>query len=163
MLRNKKLVYILLPLALIIWGLIFYKILSHFKKPPDINPILQREEIKPSDIAATDTMIIVANYRDPFLSTLPKVVSKPNAQITGKPSVPNRSIAARRVKKLKWPKIEYGGVVDNKEVRKIALVKINNRKFLMQKGDKTNEVEVLEIFSDSIKLMYRTEYRTITK
>jgi len=161
--KNKKWTYILLPLALIIWGLIFYKIFSNLRKPPQVNPQFQMEEIKNQGIVNPDTLVFVASYRDPFLSRPVRSVS---AAVTSeqKKSNPNpRSISARRIKHLKWPSIEYGGVVDNQQVKKVALLRINDRKFLMQKGDENSEVKVMEIFSDSIVLSYKEEIKTIYK
>jgi len=161
--KNKKWTYILLPVALILWGLIFYKIFSNLRKLPQVNPQIQKDEIKNQGAVNPDTLVIVANYRDPFLSRPVRSVSASVAPEKKKVNSNTRSISARRIKQLKWPTIEYGGVVDNQQVKKVALLRINDRKFLMQKGDENSEVKVLEIFSDSIVLSFKEEIKTIHK
>jgi flagellar basal body-associated protein FliL len=78
--KNKKSIYILLPIVLFIWGTVMYQFFSF--SGIDHKTISESNgfKIKPLQLKERDTFSINVNYRDPFLgkvhSSLP--ISKKN-------------------------------------------------------------------------------------
>ncbi|MCK4661792.1 MAG: hypothetical protein KAT68_02920 [Bacteroidales bacterium] len=161
--KNKKILYILLALAIIIWALIFYRIFKFLNKTPEVHYSYNYQKKYEKEEIKKDTFFIIADYRDPFLNKIliPKVKNE------GKPKVNNKkdnSRTKRRVKKIKWPVIKYGGVISSKDNnKKIALIKINDKDYLMEVNSESEEIKLINIFTDSIKVVYKDEKKTIIK
>ena len=156
--RNKKTLYILLPAVVLIWGLVFYKIFSGINKTPE-NTF--KQPIKKNTNAANeknDTIQLIANYRDPFLGApamKSKKITDVNQLMKNNPFL---------VGIINWPDIKYGGIINNKNKNKtIVLMSINNRSYLVSKGDTLKEIKVKDIFRDSIQLIYRNMNKTYRK
>jgi hypothetical protein len=67
--KNKRLLYLLVPAVLLIWGIIFYQVQETLmgadtEEPPDRGLPQRKKEA----VATPDTVILLANYRDPFLA-----------------------------------------------------------------------------------------------
>lgn len=158
--KNKKAVYILLPLVLLLWGIIFYMIFSA------VNPSYD-QQVQPRDLSInvssenplSDTFSIIANYRDPFLG---KVFS------SEKPVVRDASINSTPVKPIvipkSWPSISYGGMMKIiKSSKQVALIYINGGSKMMKTGEIKEEVELLKIYNDSVEVMFHKEKRVVKK
>lgn len=146
--KNKKSIYILLPIVLLIWGGVMYQFFS-FSDTNEIETIAANELIlKPLKIIKRDTFSIDANYRDPFL---------------GKMYTPKKQVLTPKIKKeptieepLIWPTITYKGIVsDTKDKTTIFMVLIAGQTFLMKKGEVQNEVFLKEGDKESIYLKYK--------
>jgi hypothetical protein len=146
--KNKKSIYILLPIVLLIWGGVMYQFFS-FSDTNEIETIAANELIlKPLKIIKRDTFSIDVNYRDPFL---------------GKIYTPKKQVLTPKIKKkptieepLIWPTIIYKGIVsDTKDKTTIFMVLIAGQTFLMKKGEVQNEVFLKEGDKESIYLKYK--------
>ena len=135
--KNKKNIYILLPVVLGIWGLLIYKFFSYTN--PDIpSGTVSNYTVKPLNLKPRDTIRIDVNYRDPFLG---KMYEPAKAKVkTGgsrKPSVPAKP-------EIPWPSIIYKGIVsDAKDKRKVFMLLINGRTFLMREKEVQEEVTLI--------------------
>ena len=78
--KNKKLTYILVPLVLIVWGLIIYRIFNTIHNTDD-SPLLNTPiaTINGEKNTLLDTFSLQLNYRDPFLGNLHRKISNENA------------------------------------------------------------------------------------
>lgn len=162
MLKNKKLLYVLLPLLVIIWGLIFYRIFSSLNSSDEKYKLQTSKNIFSSkDNAVSDTFSIVNNYRDPFLGkTITADVNKSVVVQRIKPA-PIESVVKQP---LEWPAIIYGGMIKNQKSNKqFVLLQINGQANVMKQGDVKNGVELLVIFKDSIQVSFKKEIRIIKK
>lgn len=168
--KNKKITYILIPLVAIIWGFVIFKIFNYTDDGGNYNQNISNSLKFKEENAVVDTFTIVANYIDPFLGKFAssyrnqdiEISEENNSEnIVKKPEI-NKIVAPKPF--LRWPQIEYGGIVYNsKTQKKLALVKINNQEQLAKIGDAFNKVKLLEIFPDSIKVQFETETKTINK
>lgn len=159
--------YILIPVVILIWGLVIYKIFSYTDGSSDVNTIpvftRQKETVK----LEKDTFSIIAKYKDPFLgknfSIYEEDYSDDNETQTEKVKVPEIKKEEPKIN-IKWPSIIYGGIIYNAKTKKsVGLVKINNRDYLGNKGNMLEEVEIIEMYNDSIKVKYSEQTKTIIK
>lgn len=162
--KNKRLIYILAPLALLIWGLIFYKIFTHFGGD-------QKDSMSNRDHPNTgqketprDTFIILANYRDPFFGRN----DRPYLQGNRTDHVLNNQTGfSKKNNPLPEiiPEIKYCGIIANtKNKRRVGLMRMNNKDLLLKEGDSYNELKIVRLFNDSVKIIYnRKTKKTIKK
>lgn len=156
--KNKKTLYILLPLVAVIWGIIFYRIFSGVSNKNDAPGLKQTFFNDTSVAVAADTFTLIADYRDPFLGRLPSS-EKPQIRVASQPRP-----APVPLPPTQWPAISYSGLVKNQKSNKlVALVNINNQGSLMAPGQVLNEVTLLKVFKDSIEVQYRGEKKIVRK
>lgn len=171
--QNKKLKYVLLPLALILWGFIFYKIYSYVTNTPD-NIQSSGKNIKEQTINnVNDTFEIVADYRDPFLGNQ-YLFDRGDEEAQNYNSIEKNSKDIQKkevkeevktvVKTANWPKISYLGVIVNqKSSRKTVLIKVNNKEYMFRETDKIENVLLKTIYVDSVILSFNEEIKMIEK
>lgn len=145
--KNKKSIYILLPLVLFIWGAILYQFFS-FTSSEDIPPVISNGiSLKPIKMVKRDSIAINTNYRDPFLG---KMYSTEKVKSTKKKA------SSKKLEPLVWPTIQYKGIVsDTKEKSRIFMLVINNQTHLMKKGQTENEVYLKEGDRESVYVKYK--------
>ena len=155
--KNKKSIYILLPIVLVIWGSVAYQFFSFSK-----NEVKSKENsaltFKLLAIKPRDTSSINVNYRDPFLGKMysnnTKSVNPKRSTKATKPELPKTPIILQT--------ILYKGIVsDTKDKTKVFMLIINGRTFLMKKGDTENEVLLKEGNRESIKVKNKGTLQTI--
>lgn len=144
--KSKATTYILIVLALIVWGVVIWKV---FRKPAGDMPALVAEkhtyEIKPPK----DTLWL--NYRDPFTG--------------GKVSVPVKEVRATNIKPLP----EKRAMPDRHDVRylgriirrgeQVCLVEISGDQQTLRRNETYGGYRLVDIFEDSIRL--RTQAGTL--
>jgi len=158
--KNKKLLYILIPCTLLLWGMIVYKIFSVATNNNDDS--FKSAVFTPSisNKAASDTFSIHPSYRDPFLGTANKKTIS-----TDKNSVPKKTTPPAVIKNtIPFPQITYGGLIKNtKSNKQLVMVLINGQSNIMKIGDIISEVELTKIFRDSIEVRFLKEKKFIVK
>lgn len=159
--KNKKMVGFLVIIAVIIWGLIFYKIFNTIGAHDNANSNMTIEiSRRDTSFHKADTFMIMNNYRDPFLGTRTANYKKENANAVKKNVIPAPKVATT----VKWPVIVYNGIIKKKEsVRPLALVKIDGKSEFMTKGYVVDEVELINLYKDSISVGFNGERKTIKK
>ena len=155
--KNKKSIYILLPIVLVIWGSVAYQFLS-FSKNEEKSKENSAFTFKPIAIKPRDTSSINVNYRDPFLgkmySNKTKSVSTKRSTQATKPELPKTPMILQT--------ILYKGIVsDTKDKTKVFMLIINGRTFLMKKGDTENEVLLKEGNRESVIVKNKGTLQTI--
>lgn len=149
--KNKKNIYVLLPLVLFIWGAVLYQFFSYSNDEELIEVSSGNFNPKPFSIKARDTFSIDVNYRDPFLGKMYKKTSpnKESKKYTGKKQIKNDT-------PIVWPSILYKGIVsDSKDKTKVFMLIINGQTFLMKKGDTENDVFLKEGDRESVYVKYK--------
>lgn len=145
--KNKKNIYILLPIVLGIWGMVIYRLFSFSNPDTNIPATASNFTFKPIEVKARDTFSIDVNYRDPFLGKMySNDVQKKNTS-----HVP-------KVKKdtLIWPNIIYKGLVsDSKEKKKVFLVSINGQTYFMNEKTTEQEVTLKKGDRNTIEVLYK--------
>lgn len=161
--KNKKLLYLLLPLTGLIWGTLIYRIWSGLGTSPETT------SVKPSLSSTLESVKVPIDYalhtglRDPFLGGKSMVSTSANksplpANNPIKKSVPVVNAPAA------WPAVSYGGLIKNtKSNKQVALVNINGQSVFMNPGDCNNGLKLLRSFKDSIELCMGKEKRMFHK
>ena len=113
--RSSKNIYYLLPVVLLIWIVIAYKVINYMK--PKDTALIGGKTIKKTSLnTKTDTFVLKLNYRDPFLEyAIHSDVSKRSsvkAPTKISPTMP-----------VQFPEIKYHGIVTNRNTNKtIAII-----------------------------------------
>ncbi|MGZ4055071.1 MAG: hypothetical protein ACXVPU_06520 [Bacteroidia bacterium] len=159
--KNKKLLYILIPGTILVWGMIFFRVLSTVKTNNDALP-QKLSETSESAKMANDTFSLLLNYKDPFrLAEKKTAISENNSKQKNQNTIQKKVIAPVV---STWPKIIFGGVIKNQKSNKeLALVQINGQSNIMKAGEISNDVELLKVFKDSIEVKYGKEKKNIKK
>ena len=164
--KNKKVTYILLPLVIIVWGLVIYRIFFEGKTKPENISAVAKPLIKESSKEEKSTYKLIANYRDPFLSNIKQsVVETENIK---EKEENNRSANLRRrrtnISRTRWPEISYGGFIEGNKDQKITiLLSIKNRDYLVQEGDTIDKIFIKAFYGDSLLVVYNEEEKILKK
>jgi hypothetical protein len=165
--NNKKVLYILVPLVLGIWGLIAWKIISSMG---DKNTVVFTNTGIGSALNTTDTpdtFSIVNHYRDPFrvkkTVIAQNTTSRPQAGIQSSPlPAPKKEKIAPPT--LTWPTIVYTGVFKNQSSNKqVALLVIDNKSYTVKPGETVDGVQLVKAYRDSAMLKFGKDQRMVRK
>ena len=150
--KNKKNIYILLPVVLFVWGSVLYQLFS-FTNTDEISPAEKSEFIiKPLKIKERQTFAINVNYRDPFLGKMyaPQKVSgiKIKSSKVNKPPKPKETLV--------WPTVLYKGMIsDVKEKKKVFILIIDWKYHYMNIGDTENDIFLKDGDKESVYIKYK--------
>ena len=142
--KNKKNIKVLLPLVVIIWGILIFKIVDAFR-PDDVN-FKQGvvSSFKAPSVKEKEQFNLKAVESDPFLETPYTKSSKKN-----------KTSIKRVENETPWPSIQYLGLVsDNNSKSKIFIVSINGQQQLLGTGETTQDVKVIKGNSESVTLKF---------
>jgi type II secretory pathway component PulC len=149
--KNKK-TYLLLGAVLVIWGVLGFKIIEAINPSEELIAMVKLPTTN-FGVAAKkrDTFSITANYRDPFLGTMPK---------TKKPKKSKKKV----VKKVETPKknIAYAGsVAENGSNKRLFFISIEGQQHIMSQGETVAEVKLVTGNQENIKVRYGMRSETI--
>lgn len=163
--KNRKTTYFLLPLALLVWGLIAYKIIAHLNSTDSGMPQTTTKTAGDGDIAPRDTFSLLLNYRDPFLGTDNTAETNTDNIVAADPGdFFSSSPEQQQPEPQYWPSITYHGIILNKKTgNRITLVKIDNKEQLLAEGQEITGVRLIKAFSDSGIFKFQKEIKTIKK
>lgn len=166
--KNKKTLYYLIPINLIVWGFVLYRIITFGNNTPHENVNFSAPLITNTKLAVTpDTFHLLLNYSDPFLKKN-KITAYKQGSITKKENSSYQKEKKSESPKIKneilWPDIIFRGMVHNRKTGKtIALVFIEGNELSMQTGEKYKQIKLLHIYTDSIKVEMNKKIRFIRK
>ncbi len=149
--KNQK-TYLLLTVVLAIWGILGFKIVKTANPASDQNiQSVISEKFEPTEFKERDTFSIVANYRDPFLGTLPK---------SKKPKKPKR--ATQKKDTLPQREILYTGfIAESASGNEIFFLTIDGHQQLMAKNEVFRKVKLLSGDSVKVKVQFDGKTKTI--
>jgi hypothetical protein len=158
--KNKKLLYILLPATFVLWGAIIYKIIGTFYGDDDPSVITNNQLIAVvNNSNLNDTFSIHPTYRDPFFGKMMKINSGENHKV-----VVNTPAVTVIKHETAWPTVLYQGLIKNQKLNKeLVLVLINGQNNTIKLGDKIGELELTKVFKDSIEFKLGKEKRFFRK
>jgi hypothetical protein len=156
--KNKKSIYILLPVVLLVWGLVAYQFFSFSSNEVKVGKNPNNFVFKPVQFKPKDTFTINVNYRDPFLGKMylaqNENASKRKGIKLNKPILKTEPIILQT--------IVYKGIVsDTKDKTKIFMLIINGHTFLMKKGDSEIDVFLKDGNRESITVKNKGTLQTI--
>lgn len=143
---KKWLLYILLPLALVIWSLVFRQII-HLRKPVNTHISIPVPTNKNEmEILSYELSL---NYPDPFLGRLPSRALENPVKKMIRPITRSPVLASQPFK----PQLNYFGMVSSGE-NKVGLVSMEDALFLVKEREKKGQITIKEITKDSIKIFH---------
>lgn len=157
--KNKKVLYILLPLAIIIWGVIIYRIYTSLQKKETKVALSDNISSAPKSLYENEEFTLEANYRDPFLGQKIEVVQNklPNPKPISNPEV-------KPVMEKIWPNLVYKGIIKNlKSSKQMILMEMNGNEFILKGGDTINGLQLKRITKDSILVAFGKDLKTFYK
>jgi len=156
MLKNKKLLYVLVPCTLGLWGIIIYRIFNVVISDTDKVVISSNIMVDIEDQTfVEDTFTINGVYRDPFSTKLPVISYLKNEKKTYQQASKSP---------IQWPSLTYSGIIKNQTSNKqLVLVQINGEGCIMKVGAVVNGVELLKVFKDSIEVKFNNQKKFVKK
>jgi hypothetical protein len=150
--KNKKSIYILLPVVLLIWGVVLYQFFS-FSVPDEVVESASKEfTIKPFKIKERASFSINVNYRDPFLGS----AYNPEKNTKDNPHRNQKKKAPKPEETIVWPVIQYKGMLsDPKEKKKRFMLVISGKNYFMKAGDTQDEIFLKDGDKESIYVRYK--------
>ncbi|SHM96918.1 hypothetical protein [Flavobacterium chilense] len=149
--KNKKNIYILLPIVLFVWGAVLFQLFSFTSSDETIIENNPEFTIKPLKINKRQSFTIDVNYRDPFLGKMyaaNTVQTTTNTTKTTKVTKPKETLV--------WPTILYKGLIsDTKDKNKIFMLIIDNKNYYMKIGDTENEIFLKSGDKESVYVKYK--------
>ena len=142
----------LLGLVLSVWGVLGFRIMRTVNPSANITPdIVRLEKFVPMAIKKRDTFSIVANYRDPFLGTMPKA-DKPK----------KASIGIQKKKVLSEKNIVYTGFITKSgSGGKIFFLTVDGQQRMLSKNESFKEVKLVSGNSKKIRVKYNGKTKSI--
>ena len=132
MLKNKKNIRILLPIVIVIYGLLFYRIFDTLN-PDEIQYSADTlSTYTPVKLKKREQFELLPVDKDPFLGTPIKKKEALNL--------------AKRVSKkdLNWPFIEYLGVISTSGSRQnVFIISIDGKQFTVKTGESAEGIQVI--------------------
>ncbi|MDC1265225.1 hypothetical protein N8009_00345 [Flavobacteriaceae bacterium] len=151
--NKKKKTYLLITAVLIVWGVIAIKINNalHSKVLQEVEAV-QNQSFEPSFHIEIDSFSIQKIDRDPFLGTFTKPPKKVKKPLRPPP----------KPKSLK--QITYAGIVQKTHSKTpVFVVNINNRQYILKKGQTVDSVTLVRGNSNEIVVRYNRQLQTVKR
>ena len=153
-LKGSKNIKILLPVVILIWGFLIYKIVDAFSSENASIAKIQKANFKPPKGIQKDTFSLVPVETDPFLGM---VYAK------AKPPSQNVNTVRKPQSEKQWPSIGYFGIVaDKNSTTSIYIVSINGQQYLLKKGDTLQKLKIIKGSEGNIFIKYGGETKEFT-
>jgi len=149
--KNSK-TYVLLTVVLAIWGIIGYKVYKGYTGPSSdtaVDQVMEVGSFRPNIVIKNDTFTLAANYRDPFLGTLPKKKKAKPAKVKPKDPIPEIRITYT------------GSVINNDQNNSIFFVSIEDSEILIRPKQTVNGVTLISGTEKQIRIRHNGKLRTI--
>jgi len=152
-LNKKKKTYLLITAVLIVWGLIAVKINSALQSKELLEvETVQNQTFVPITPIEMDSFSIQKIDRDPFLGTF----SKPPKKIKRPLRPPPKPMSLKQ--------ITYAGIVQKTHSKTpVFVVNINNRQYIIKKGQTVDSVTLVRGNSSEIVVRYNRQLQTIKR
>jgi hypothetical protein len=177
--NNKRSVYLLLPLVLLVWGLIGWRIWAATSDPdPEAGP-LQPSALRSRPVAARSRPRLLLTYGDPFKPGASRPAPSsggPVPVVSFAPSAPTTNQAARlnfpahpavpvaSTPSITWPQVKYLGVISHAGGEaQVALLAIDNQELVVKAGKSERGVQVIKLFRDSVQLSFSGQKKSFLR
>lgn len=154
MFKGKKSLYFLVPINLLVWGYVGFKIYKAFNEEEEILPYEQVMSV--TKFKKEDSVVykLAINYPDPFLKEEPRYKAAGNSNSGGHvPKVPvNPPVQKPIVAPQRTIDLKYLGLVENKTSgTSTGLISINGKSYLVKKGEVVEGVLIKSISSEKLE------------
>lgn len=161
--KNKKLVYVLLPATIAVWAIAFMRIYRYFN-PEGVQKYEMVYTVPEENerISIPDTFSIGTDYRDPFLGKSQKKIALPassSSQVKSK-----EKPAKEPNKQVPEVQVFYSGMIRNqKSSSQLAMIRINGESKMMKPGDISGGIKLNRIFRDSVEIIIDKQKKIVRK
>lgn len=154
---KKKFTYALLVLVIILWGAIFYRLLSN--EAPIPVPTAMKPAVTPLEEDSLANYELIADYRDPFFE------GQEIAAVRQKESQTEDFLPIETPEVYVEPiPVRYGGVIQNSSNNKvIVILNIEGKDVMFTDGETHHEVTFLKNFDSYVQILYHGKIETIYK
>nr|WP_319511364.1 hypothetical protein [uncultured Draconibacterium sp.] len=145
----------MLPVVIIIWGVIFFKIFwGNQRGEIDTNQLPASFQQNLRDTLVTNSYELDLSYNDPFIgkNSAPKAI-KNNLSLNSSNTIEESIIP---------PNITYSGYVKNEESVS-AYLNINGKIIIAEQNKKYSDVKVVKILPDSVLVHFKNKQEWIKK
>lgn len=156
--KNRKILYLLVPMVLLIWGIIILRIVNQVRNRNMISVKLSDSVFKKVEQQQSDTLKLKLDYRDPFLgkNDILKTNIYPQGSVTRTSLISSRDVTVP-------VSVYYGLVINPKNKKKTGLLMVNQKNYLVREGESVENEKVLKLYQDSVILMKGKLRRTVKK
>lgn len=162
---NKKTKTILLiVIAILVWGYSALKWINYYQLSNDSEtvesyaPVPQVSSLK---LKPKNKKTLKLDYRDPFLNVSKKNRVQRNQNTISQQIFNNNQINKQKVltpgKVVKWPKMVFSGVINNK----LGLLKIEGKDYIVIEGDVKEDITINNITKEKIIVEFQGETKEI--
>ncbi|MFK5855102.1 MAG: hypothetical protein QM503_03150 [Bacteroidota bacterium] len=156
--KNIKLIRLLLPITLLVWAFIMYRIFTVVVVDDD-KVIVKNQTITKiqNQNIQEDTFALLVNYPDPFLTRRKVYSTKHNSN-----TISRRKNIKKKKNEPHWPNITYLGVLQNSNsgIYSASLI-INGKNVILSVGKKSLGIQLTQVCSDSVQLLYENHTKNI--
>jgi len=170
--KSKKNTYLLLSVAVIVWGIVIYKFITA-QKGPEIYNSIKIENQKQKAIVKDNNFDLVLDYPSPFQltptnsSTNQRSLTHSSYRPAVKKSRQSTSLSQKEAtkqkdeKKIVWPEIEYVGLADkSNNHNQTILIKIDGELNMVKRNKNNLSFQIISASTDSLKINNNGEIRT---
>ena len=161
--KNKKLVYLLIALTVVVWGLVFYRIF-HYVNENETPAVALKDKHAAGDKqgAYADTFKLMLDYRDPFLGNGSANDEDAEPKKNNDGHQKEKVIAEQKNTNINWPVLYYGGIVKNEGTKNMVIIlNINGKSHLMKPGETVKDCKLLNVYHDSASVSFNNEVKTV--
>jgi hypothetical protein len=170
--ENNKTKYLLGLMLALVWGLVGYRIYDkYFDKKAD-RPNVVSAIIEEKEKVRQDSFRLFLDYKDPFQYAEIQTEERPVFQASFDNSYRYPSVPVEKPKPevkpvtpvpIIFPDITYKGNIKSKFGRVVALVNIDGNISNLAVNETSKDVQISNIYDDSIRILYKNMYKTILK
>lgn len=150
--KNRKALYILLPLVALIWGIVIWKVFAY--KPSSQNVVYKQYPAEMQAEADTSRYVLMAGYKDPFLRSS-RISMIANGTETNKKNNNIKQVKINGVTDITKPaNLVYHGLIDGNHDR-IGLLEIGEKKLLIEEKSIIGAYSILSVEPDTLIIIYQ--------
>lgn len=154
-------VYVLVPLVMVVWGIIFYRVFAGLKDDSLNEPMFLYNTMEGDNAHKPDTFALIAEYRDPFLSGSVPLTKR----VENTSSVGNRKSLSQTDNQLIAPDVQYYGIISNaKNWNLVGLIKFQGKEYIVKEGEVIiSQFKIVRLLKESVVLMYKDHKYSINR
>lgn len=158
--KNRKIIFFLVPLVLLIWGVIISRIVSQVRNRNWFVDQIADTKVKAENQTDWDTLVLMLDYPDPFLGR--SFHQESNNNDNQPREIKTTLVSSTNSPTL--PLINYSGLVINpKNKKKTGLIRIDQKDHLVKEGESIEGEKVLKLYQDSVILVRGKIRRTLKR
>jgi len=149
--KNKKTLYVLIPLTALIWSLIIWKVVV--LRPDEQSLVGYQPQIAETETADTSRYILRLNYRDPFLRSSQNVDTR-TSPVSVKKANNIRTVNLKSVRSPSKPRelVYHGTITCNKQT--VGLLEVGGEKKLIYKSSQVGDYQIIAVNKDTLRIVY---------